>query len=136
MDEAVDEDSKAAGVNKSGNVLGESENSVFESSFSSSSSSDDDDDDDEEDELNEEETPAAEFELDELREQSWTALAPFLLPPPALLPWLLLRDKAVGHALALCFLLVMANLRLVWLMYSVLVFAVVVDVVLSVSLGK
>ena len=62
MDEAVDDDSNAAGVKSNGNVFGESEHS------SPVSSSDDDDDEDDDDvESNEDEMPAAEFDDDELR---------------------------------------------------------------------
>jgi hypothetical protein len=64
IEEAVDEDSKAAGVNNNGNVFGESEHS---SPVSSSSS--DVDVDELDVESNDEEIPAAEFDDDELCEE-------------------------------------------------------------------
>ena len=67
IDEAVDEDSKAAGVNSNGNVFGESEHS------SPVSSSSDVVVDELDVESNDEETPAAEFDDDELREEIFEA---------------------------------------------------------------
>ena len=108
IEEAVDDVSKAAGVKSSGNVFGESEHS------SSESSSDDD-----EDESNEDETPAAELDDDEL----WEILAALLF---------FIEAFDFGNS----FLWAFENFKLVWLMYSVLVLAVVVDVVSKDSLGK